>query len=70
MTLRSRQREVDDNVLQFRRELKREPRCAQCRIAMIIIRGEPDFDQPGRIRATYRCIQCGLIERCDLIGRL
>ena len=61
MTVPSRMREEADNVLQFRRDGKRAPLCAQCRIPMLM-RGEPDLDETSMIW-TYQCAQCRLIER-------
>jgi hypothetical protein len=52
-----------DNVVQFPRELKLAPSCAQCNIPMVVMRGEPEPNEPAAISVTYRCAQCGLIER-------
>jgi hypothetical protein len=51
------------NVVQFPRELKPAPLCAQCRIPMAIMRGEPQPNELPMISVTYRCARCGLIER-------
>jgi RNase P subunit RPR2 len=51
------------NVVQFPRELKPGPICAQCRIPMVVVRGEPQSKEPATISVTYRCARCGLIER-------
>jgi RNase P subunit RPR2 len=53
-------REQAHNVVQFPRELKPGPLCAQCRIPMVVVRGEP---KETAISVTYRCARCGLIER-------
>ena len=42
MTVRSWQCEQADNVVQFPRDLKLAPPCAQCRIPMVVVRGEPE----------------------------
>ena len=57
-------RQTDDtpNVLPFRRNLRRPPLCAQCHIAMAIVRGEPDLADSTTI-TIYRCPKCGLLER-------
>jgi hypothetical protein len=39
----------------------RAPLCAQCHAAMTVILGEPDFQNPSLVMATYRCAQCGLL---------
>jgi RNase P subunit RPR2 len=56
-------REQAHNVAQFPRELKPAPLCAQCRIPMAVMRGEPELNEPATISVTYQCAQCGLIER-------
>jgi hypothetical protein len=66
MTSHTQQHERVDNVVQFRRDLRRAPICAQCRISMVIVRGEPWFDRPGAMQVTYRCAECGLRERRDI----
>jgi hypothetical protein len=63
MTPSSWQSEQSHNVVQFPRNLKPAPPCAQCRIPMVVARGEPDPNEPATISVTYRCVQCGLIER-------
>jgi RNase P subunit RPR2 len=63
MTPSSWQCERTDNVVQFPRDLKPAPPCAQCRIPMVVVRGEPQLNEPATISVTYRCAQCGLIER-------
>ena len=37
------------------------PLCAQCRSPMTIVLCEPDF--VNSIAATYRCAECGLLDR-------
>jgi hypothetical protein len=37
------------------------PLCAQCRSPMTIVLCEPDF--VNSIVATYRCAECGLLDR-------
>ena len=39
---------------------------AQCHAAMSLIRDEPDFKNPSSIVATYRCAECGLLERARI----
>jgi hypothetical protein len=39
------------------------PLCAQCHAAMTVILGEPEFQNPSLMMATYRCAECGLLER-------
>jgi RNase P subunit RPR2 len=56
-------REQAHNVVEFPRELKPAPLCAQCRIPMVVMRGEPQPQEPATISVIYRCAQCGLIER-------
>jgi hypothetical protein len=63
MTARSWPCEQADNVVQFPRDLKLAPPCAQCHIPMVVVRGEPEPNEPAAISVTYRCAQCGLIER-------
>jgi hypothetical protein len=63
MTPSGWQYERIDNVVQFPRDLKPAPPCAQCRIPMVVVRGEPEPNEPAAISVTYRCPQCGLIER-------
>ena len=57
------QRKYPDNVVQFRREQERAPLCAQCGILMSVVRGEPEIVDVSVMRVTYRCAQCGLVER-------
>jgi hypothetical protein len=40
------------------------PLCAQCRSPMIVVLFEPDFE--NSIVATYRCAECGLLDRAQL----
>jgi hypothetical protein len=60
------QPEQSQNILQFRRDLKFAPKfapkCAQCRLRMAIMRAEPDLKTP-EFRITYRCLECGLLDR-------
>ena len=42
MIARSCQPEQSQNILQFRRDLKFAPKCAQCRLSMAIMRAELD----------------------------
>jgi hypothetical protein len=52
------------NILPFRRDrLRDHPFCAQCRAPMTIDRCEPDFETSISLVATYRCANCGLLER-------
>jgi RNase P subunit RPR2 len=51
------------NIVEFPRELKPAPLCAQCHIPMVVVRGEPQPTESATISVTYRCVQCGLIER-------
>jgi RNase P subunit RPR2 len=55
--------EQPDKVVQFPRDLKLAPVCAQCSIPMVIMRGEPEPNEPAAMAVTYRCAQCGLIDR-------
>jgi hypothetical protein len=41
--------EQASNVVQFPRELNRAPSCAQCRIKMTLLRGEPELAEPAAI---------------------
>jgi hypothetical protein len=66
MIAHSSQRKHADYVVQFRREQERAPLCAQCGIPMSIVRGEPESDV-SVMRVTYRCAQCGLLERKNVI---
>ena len=50
------------NVVQFPRESKPGPSCAQCRIPMVLVRAEPDLSEPA-ILVTYRYPECELKER-------
>jgi RNase P subunit RPR2 len=63
MTARGCQGEQAHNVVQFPRELKPAPLCAQCHIPMVVVRGEPQPTESATILVTYRCARCGLIER-------
>ena len=54
----------------FRREELCAPSCAQCHASMAVIRGEPDFENPSSIVVTYRCAECGLLERARIQDRL
>src|SRR4051795_10376445 len=54
----------------FRREELGAPSCAQCHASMAVIRGEPDFENPSSIVVTYRCAECGLLERARIQDRL
>ena len=67
MIAHSSQRKHADNVVQFRREQERAPLCAQCGIAMSIVSGEPEIADLSVMRVTYRCAQCGLVERTNVI---
>jgi hypothetical protein len=40
------------------------PLCAQCRGPMIIVVCEPDFE--NSMMATYRCAECGLLDRAQI----
>ena len=42
----------------------RAPLCAQCRSPMTIVLCEPDFH--NFIVATYRCAECGLLDRAQI----
>jgi len=68
MIAHSSQRKHADNVVQFRREPERAPLCPQCGIPMSIVRGEPEIADVSVMRVTYRCAQCGLIERKNVIA--
>jgi hypothetical protein len=63
MTPRGRQGEQADNVVQFPRGMKAAPSCSQCRIPMVVMRGEPEPNEPAAIAVMYRCPRCGLRER-------
>ena len=65
MIMQGSQRNYPDNILQFRRELKRAALCAQCRIPMILVRGEPEIADASAMRFTYQCAECGLVERIN-----
>jgi uncharacterized Zn finger protein len=67
MIAHSWQRKRADNVVQFRCEEERSPLCAQCGILMSIVRGEPEIADVSVMRVTYRCAQCGLVERKNVI---
>ena len=49
------------NTLSFHRDKLCAPLCAQCRSPMTIVLCEPDF--VNSIVATYRCAECGLLDR-------
>ena len=52
------------NILPFGRNRSGDhPLCAQCRAPMTIDRCEPDFENSISLVATYRCAECGLLER-------
>jgi hypothetical protein len=63
MTARGRQGEQPDNVVQFPRDMKVAPSCSQCHIPMVVMRCEPEPNEPAVIAVMYRCPQCGLRER-------
>ena len=67
MIAHSSQRKHADNVVPFRREPERAPLCAQCGIPMLMVRGEPEIADVS-VRVTYRCAQCGLVERKNVIA--
>jgi hypothetical protein len=54
--MRNSQNDETPNVLPF-------PQRAQCHTAMAIVRAEPDLADPSTIITTYRCPECGLLER-------
>jgi hypothetical protein len=56
-------RPTDDDAPKLLPFPQRAPLCAQCRIAMAIVRGEPDWADPATIMTIYRCPECGLVER-------
>jgi predicted RNA-binding Zn-ribbon protein involved in translation (DUF1610 family) len=62
MIAHSSQPEQSQNILQFRRDLKFAPKCAQCGLRMAIMRAEPDL-KAREFRITYRCLECGLLDR-------
>jgi hypothetical protein len=62
MIARSCQPEQSQNIIQFRPYLKFAPKCAQCRLRMAILRAEPDL-KAREFRITYRCLECGLLDR-------
>ena len=49
------------NTLSFHRDKLCAPLCAQCRSPMTIVLCEPDF--VNSMVATYRCAECGLLDR-------
>jgi hypothetical protein len=49
------------NTLSFHWDKLCAPLCAQCRSRMTIVLCEPDFQ--NSIVATYRCAECGLLDR-------
>src|SRR5262245_16067321 len=63
MTARAWRGEQADNIVQFPRDLTLAPSCAQCSVPMVVVRGEPETNEPAAISVTYRCAQCGLRER-------
>jgi hypothetical protein len=50
-TTRMIAREQAHNVVQFPRELRPGPLCAQCRIPMVVVRGEPQPKEPLQFRS-------------------
>ena len=54
-------RQTQGTRLVFRENRLRAPLCAQCRSPMTIVLCEPDF--VNSIVATYRCAECGLLDR-------
>ena len=48
----------------FRWAELRSPICAQCRSPMSVVLCEPDFHD--FIVATYRCAECGLLDRTKI----
>lgn len=48
-------------TLSFRENKLRAPLCAQCRSPMTVVLCEPEFN--NFIVATYRCAECGLLDR-------
>jgi hypothetical protein len=59
-----RSRRNAPNVLRFRRRT-RVPLCAQCRVPMAVVRGEPDLRNSAELVVTYRCAECGLLDRAQ-----
>ena len=51
------------NVPSRRKRLRDYPLCAQCRAPMTTDRCEPDFEKSISVVVTYRCAECGLLER-------
>jgi len=51
-------------TLSFRENKLRAPLCAQCRSTMTVALCEPDF--ADSIVATYRCAECGLLDRAEI----
>ena len=41
------------------------PLCAQCRKSMVLVICEPDFHDS--MVATYRCEECGLLDRAEVV---
>ena len=41
------------------------PLCAQCRKSMVLVICEPDFHDS--MVATYRCQECGLLDRAEVV---
>jgi hypothetical protein len=33
---------------------------------MVVMRGEPDLDEPRALRLTYQCVKCGVLETATL----
>ena len=55
------------NTPPFRRKRLRDyPLCAQCRAPMTTDRCEPDFEKSISVVVTYRCAECGLLERAQI----
>jgi hypothetical protein len=54
----------ESNILRFRRGVRR-PLCAQCRVPMAVVRGEPDLKNSALV-VTYRCSECGLLDRAHI----
>jgi RNase P subunit RPR2 len=55
------------NILPLRRNrLRDRPLCAQCRVLMEIDRCELDFENSISMVVSYRCEECGLLERARI----
>jgi hypothetical protein len=50
-----------------RKRLRAYPLCAQCRAPMTTDRCEPDFEKSISVVVTYRCAECGLLERAQIL---